>query len=133
MTLNAFRRAQFEGLKRMLATRHAEMLGEMQEDVARARQETYGAVAGPVTDIGDRASADVLADLAQAEVSRDLRELQEVEAALARMDAGTYGRCMDCDAEIDADRLRAYPTAMRCSRCQATHERTFAHPGAHRL
>ena len=133
MTLRALGRAQIEVLKRALAARHAEFLEEAREDVGRAREETYGALAGPVTDVGDRASADVLADLGNAEISRDVREIAELEAALARIDAGVYGYCADCRAEIDFERLRAYPAAIRCARCQVVHERTYAHPGAPRL
>jgi DnaK suppressor protein len=133
MTLKALRDAQIEVLKRAIATRHAQLLDETCEDVERASQETYGALSGSVTDLGDRASADLLADLGQAEISRDLRAVTELEAALARMDAGTYGYCAECGAEIPFDRLRAWPVATRCTRCQVTHERTFAHPREPRL
>jgi RNA polymerase-binding protein DksA len=133
MKSRALRQAQIETLKRALAQRHAELLGETREDVARAREETYGALAGPVTDVGDRASADVLADLGNAEVARDVRVVAELEAALARIDDGTYGLCATCNSEIDLERLRAYPVATRCTPCQARHERTYAHTGEPRL
>jgi RNA polymerase-binding protein DksA len=129
MTLNALRNAQIEVLKRTIARRHAELLEETQEDVERAREETYGALAGPVTDAGDRATADLLSDLGQEEISRDLREMEELEAALARIDQGTFGKCAECGAEIDFKRLAVYPVATRCAGCQSLHERTFAHPG----
>ena len=129
MTLRALGQAQIEVLKRALASRHAEFLEEAREDVDRARRETYSALAGPVTDVGDRASADVLADLGNAEISRDVREIAELEAALARIDAGIYGYCADCRAEIDFERLRAYPAASRCTPCQVIHERTYGHLG----
>ena len=123
MTRKALKEAHIEVLKRAIATRHAELLSETGEDVARARAENYAALAGPVTDRGDEASADLLADLGYAEVARDLRELNELKAALARIDAGTYGICATCGAEIDFGRLRAHPVATRCTACQATHER----------
>jgi RNA polymerase-binding protein DksA len=133
MTLRVLRQAQIEALKRALAGRHAELLEETREDVGRARDETYAELAGPVTDAGDRASADVLADLGNAEVSRDVREVEALEAALARINDGTYGSCATCGSEIGFDRLRAYPTATRCTPCQIRHERTHAHPGEPRL
>ena len=133
MTLHAVRNAGIEILKRRIARRHAELLEETREDVERARQETYGALAGPVTDSGDRATADLLADLGQAEISRDLRELQELEAALARIDEGTFGKCIECGAEIAFKRLAVYPVATRCAGCQSLHERTYSHPGGSQL
>lgn len=38
-------------------------------------------------------------------------ELREVEAALGRMNAGTYGICENSGKEIPLERLRAYPAA----------------------
>ena len=40
--------------------------------------------------------------------------LGEVEAALGRLDAGTYGRCEKCDGAISPDRLEAMPMARTC-------------------
>lgn len=41
-------------------------------------------------------------------------EIAEIRAALARIDAGTYGRCRTCDAPIAPARLAALPTAATC-------------------
>ncbi|HVE74456.1 MAG TPA: TraR/DksA C4-type zinc finger protein [Mycobacteriales bacterium] len=46
----------------------------------------------------------------------------QVEAALARLDAGTYGTCLDCGAQIPAARLLARPEAARCVTCQGKAE-----------
>jgi DnaK suppressor protein len=43
--------------------------------------------------------------------------LAEVDAALARLDAGTYGRCEQCGQAITEGRLEARPTARRCIGC----------------
>ncbi len=45
------------------------------------------------------------------------RHLAEVELALARVDAGTYGRCEVCGREIPEGRLEARPTARTCVAC----------------
>jgi DnaK suppressor protein len=49
-------------------------------------------------------------------------ELGDIEAALGRMDAGTYGQCTDCGVTIPPARLNAYPTAKRCIDCQTVAE-----------
>jgi DnaK suppressor protein len=49
-------------------------------------------------------------------------ELGDIEAALERMDAGTYGQCTDCGVTIPPARLNAYPTAKRCIDCQTVAE-----------
>ncbi len=43
--------------------------------------------------------------------------LAEVDAALARLDAGTYGACERCGRQIATDRLAARPTARQCIDC----------------
>jgi RNA polymerase-binding protein DksA len=50
--------------------------------------------------------------------------LADVEEALQRMDAGTYGVCRHCGAPIDAARLRVMPTAAFCLVCQQHREQS---------
>jgi DnaK suppressor protein len=54
------------------------------------------------------------------------REMEAIQAALARIDAGTYGICETCGETISAARLTARPTARRCVACQERleHSRT---------
>lgn len=55
---------------------------------------------------------------------RQVREhLGEIDAAEARLDAGTYGTCESCGADIGDARLRARPVARTCIRCAAGHAR----------
>ena len=49
-------------------------------------------------------------------------ELGDIEAAMERVDAGTYGQCTDCGVTIPPARLSAYPTAKRCIDCQTLAE-----------
>lgn len=49
-------------------------------------------------------------------------ELGDIEAALERIQAGTYGQCTDCGVTIPSARLSAYPTAKRCLACQTLAE-----------
>ena len=72
--------------------------------------------------------ADGLAELDIAEVRHALAELNQVDAALARLRDGTYGHCADCGEPIAPARLFAYPTAMRCLACQAAWEKKAGGP-----
>jgi DnaK suppressor protein len=51
------------------------------------------------------------------------REIVQIDAAIARIEAGEYGTCRDCDQEIDPRRLRALPYAVLCTECAARRER----------
>ena len=44
--------------------------------------------------------------------------MEAIQAALARIDARTYGICETCGETISAARLTAMPTARRCVACQ---------------
>jgi RNA polymerase-binding transcription factor DksA len=66
---------------------------------------------GPITMSGD-AGADTTAESANLELRSELEaQLADVEAALGRLDAGTYGIDEDTGEPIDPARLRAVPTA----------------------
>ena len=126
-------RKQLEEFEGLLRQRRRDLVTELLEDVARARDESFADVAGSVTDPGDEAIADLLSDLDNAEVARDMRTVRDLEAALARIADGSYGVCADCGEDIGLQRLRAYPTALRCIKCQEVHEKTYSHPGEPRL
>ena len=49
--------------------------------------------------------------------------LEQIEAALARIEAGSYGRCEKCGEEIPAVRLEAIPYATFCVHCASRQER----------
>jgi RNA polymerase-binding transcription factor DksA len=63
-----------------------------------------------------------------AEARHLLAELADVEGALGRVAAGSYGECIDCGDAIAVARLNAYPAATRCIECQGTFERREAGP-----
>ncbi len=50
-------------------------------------------------------------------------ELEEIEAALARLDAGTYGFCQECGLPISDDRLEILPATRHCVDDQAKLQR----------
>jgi len=49
--------------------------------------------------------------------------LAEIDRALDRVEAGSYGRCEVCGTKIAGERLAARPTARRCIACAATRRR----------
>lgn len=60
-------------------------------------------------------------DLALSDI--DLRELDEVNQALKKLEVGDdYGLCTDCGAEILFERLKVEPDALRCVNCESKHE-----------
>lgn len=64
--------------------------------------------------VGFASRPDALGAIAEAE----LTELQEIHAALERIERGIFGRCEDCQADIDPERLARVPWERLCSSCR---------------
>ncbi len=45
------------------------------------------------------------------------QDLDDVEAAMKRLEEGTYGRCEVCGSPLAAEQLEAHPAARRCPLC----------------
>ena len=57
-------------------------------------------------------------DLAISNLDRETANARRVRAAIDRLDRGSYGKCLECEEEIAANRLKAIPWAELCVRCQ---------------
>ena len=55
--------------------------------------------------------------MAQASERQRVAELARIDAAVQRIDAGTYGDCLSCGEEIAPGRLEADPAASLCIAC----------------
>ncbi|HZS65985.1 MAG TPA: TraR/DksA family transcriptional regulator [Burkholderiales bacterium] len=116
---------QAKELHSMVEARRNAVLAELRQDAARAREQPYAEHAGPAPDAGDESVATLIADLEQADMTRDLDEFRALEAARDRIQHGGYGECIDCGNDIGYERLKAFPSALRCVRCQDRHEKTY--------
>jgi RNA polymerase-binding transcription factor DksA len=83
------------------------------------------AEASPPDDEHDPDGATVGFERAQlaALVDTTRQHLRDLDAALARVDAGDYGRCTRCGGPIASERLAALPTATLCVTCAANAKR----------
>jgi RNA polymerase-binding protein DksA len=72
---------------------------------------TYGSQAAAASQVFEQQRDLALRD-------RNEQQLASVEAALGRLDDGTYGRCVRCDRPIAPERLDALPWAAQCIDCQ---------------
>jgi DnaK suppressor protein len=78
----------------------------------------------PTEGFGSGEIASVQLERARSELSQARTRLGEIDAAIARLDAGTYGVCQLCGQSIGRDRLEAIPTVTRCIDCQARLRRS---------
>jgi DnaK suppressor protein len=66
----------------------------------------------------DRLQQQMNREVAIRNLDRQSTLLKSVQAALARINDGTYGTCLRCDEEIPEKRLNALPWAAYCVPCQ---------------
>lgn len=95
---------------------------ELEAEIASKQQRQPANDPHDVTDQQEEASASVRAEVRSAEIERDLAELRDIGLARERIEAGSYGECIDCGVQIDTKRLAAQPTALRCIACQEKFE-----------
>ncbi len=110
-------------LRDLLTYRQTELRAQVHA-AQMARQETVVDTTD-VSDQKDGALQQQLGGIDSAQEQRDIDELAQVEFALKRLDAGTYGNCLDCNEPIPLERLRVQPATQRCAICQLGHERTL--------
>ena len=93
------------------------MLETERDDLARSLDELeVNSPSAPDFDENFADSAQVTAELGENQaLANNLRDQTvEVEAALARIDEGTYGICETCGKDIGSARLEAMPAARFC-------------------
>lgn len=119
MKPNSTMMAQF---KQQLLARRADLL----EQLATLRGGLVGRAEASAEHFGhaedSEAQLNSARDLEFALDEHDTAELRLLDAALERMDMGSYGLCVDCGEAIAPERLQAAPEALRCVACQQGSE-----------
>jgi RNA polymerase-binding transcription factor DksA len=110
-------------IKQSLLDRSDEVRADIRRELRKCDDETYSRLADRVTDSGEQSWSDLLVDINLAEITRDVTEFRDIEAALLRLAEGNYGLCVSCEEPIDSHRLDANPAAARCLKCQQAFEK----------
>lgn len=99
-------------VRQRLEAERARLLAEIEAvEIEPPEPMTYGSQAAAASQVFDQNRARALRERAE-------RELAQVDAALARLGAGTYGLCRACGRPIDPERLEALPWALYDLECQ---------------
>jgi RNA polymerase-binding protein DksA len=93
----------------------------LQEALDNIRQEDSGSLEDTTRELSfaDNHPGDVATETFDRELDEGLtegaeRQLEQIDAALARIEDGTYGTCAACGKPIDPERLRAMPWVTLC-------------------
>lgn len=105
-----------EKVKHKLFERRSEMV----QDLDQLAHESVSD--GQVQDSGDEALSLSLEHLNTSLERSDIDELRLIDSAIARIEKGEYGFCVDCGEPIAMKRLDTFPYAARCIVCQELQE-----------
>jgi len=111
--LEAYRR-QLLDLGKSLQNKVSE-LG--QEALRRTGGEESGNLSNTPVHLADLASDSFEQEIAISLLETEEQRLEEIAAALERINKGSFGRCEECQREISPERLRAIPYARLCIEC----------------
>jgi DnaK suppressor protein len=115
---------EYASIRASLLERSAELRGEYDRAVAEINDLQRDRISDGAGD--DQADAGTKTFEREQEISLAngiFERLNQAERALARLDAGTYGRCERCGNPIPTARLEAYPSVTLCVSCKQIEER----------
>jgi len=120
--MNILDKHALQSLETWLVERERQLLIEIDSGQKAEEAETSPDQGGEVNDQQERAGLRERTSIQDAQVQRDSNELADVRSALARLNDGSYGTCIDCGQSIGLQRLVAMPSAARCMACQIKSE-----------
>jgi DnaK suppressor protein len=116
----ASRTSRYNELRKMLEDRRRELMNEVQGRMRDVRSPE--GKDREVLDQGESSEVDIQEDIEFALIQMKSETLTKIDAALRRLEEGTYGNCFECGDEITEARLRALPFAVRCKDCEEARE-----------
>jgi DnaK suppressor protein len=108
---------QLAYFKKKLVDWRSELLEESRETLNHLKEENW-----QEPDINDRASVETEASLELRTRNRYRKLLDKIDAAMRRIEEGSYGYCEETGEEIGVKRLEARPIATLCIEAQERHE-----------
>jgi DnaK suppressor protein len=111
----------FRPLLAKLQTRRNEITGQVNHLEQDLREEIADNQNVP-GDMADHGSGELNQHLSVTLMENDRIELERIEKAITRIEAGSYGKCEVCEKTIPMARLKAIPWATRCINCQSKAE-----------
>jgi len=110
---------RLEYYKKKLLTRREELM----KTIARTEEEGRQADDDPTVDLADKAANSYTKEFLFGMTNTDRVILNQIEAALKRIDGDDYGVCANCQEELQQKRLEAVPWAKHCINCQEKAEK----------
>ncbi|MGH9368728.1 MAG: TraR/DksA family transcriptional regulator [Thermoanaerobaculia bacterium] len=100
-----------------------EKKSNLSEDLAKARDAEEETTEEATQDIADKAVSSYTREFLYSLSDSDRTTLLQIDEALARIDEGSYGLCVNCGTPMAEKRLMAVPWTPHCIDCQELSEK----------
>ncbi len=105
---------------------HDKLLQKKKELTVRLERITANLRRGYDADSKERAQQLEDSEVVDALGNEARAELGKISSALARMESGEFGTCIECGMPVDEGRINAYPYALECIECAKIDEQRNA-------
>ncbi len=111
-----------EILRKLLIQKREDIVKEAKSEIKKFKSGERKQLVETVMDDGDLSVVDLAEDISLKQLSTHREILIKIDAALMKLQDGTYGACEDCGDEISEERLKVMPFAIYCRDCQERKE-----------
>jgi len=118
---SAMKTEELESFRETLLDLRARLKGDLvqmtDEALKRNQPESSGNLSNMPLHMADVGTENYDQEFTLSLIENEQETLDQIHDALARLDAGTYGRCEECEGSIGKPRLQALPYTRHCIEC----------------
>jgi RNA polymerase-binding protein DksA len=116
-----FKPDEMESFRKTLVSLRARLRGDLDqmtdEALRRTQPESSGNLSNVPLHMADVGTENYDQEFTLGLIENEQTTLEQVQAALSRIEAGTFGRCQECGEPIAKQRLQALPYTKHCIQC----------------
>lgn len=122
----ALKRAELDSFREMLAGLRARLRGDLSQMTDEALRSGQGENSGNLSNVplhlADAGTDNFDQEFDLSMIENEQETLHQIDEALGRIDAGTFGRCQECGGMVARPRLQALPYTRVCIDCARAME-----------
>lgn len=117
---------ELESFRHTLQTLRARLRGDLDqmtdEALRRDQPQSSGNLSNVPLHMADVGTENYDQEFTLGLIENERVTLEEIQEALSRIESGTFGRCLECNAVIPKPRLQALPYTRHCIQCARVME-----------
>lgn len=115
-----------EALRKLLIQKREQVVKEAKIEISKYIKGETRQLVDTALDDGDWSVVDLSEDISLRQLGAHREAMVKIDAALGKLQEGTYGICEDCGGRIGEKRLKVLPFSIYCKDCQEKIEQLEA-------